>query len=119
MAENLVFETTLKEVSVTIDGEEYTLRELDGKTKGKYLNKMGSRIVLSEDGKVSGFKDYSGLETILLEQCLYNSEGKPVPAGIIEKWPATVLGKLFDVAQELSGLNEDARKRLETEAKNS
>jgi hypothetical protein len=29
------------------------------------------------------------------------------------------LTKLFDAAQELSGLNEEARKKLEAEAKNS
>jgi hypothetical protein len=119
VADNLVFQTTLKEVPVVIDGKNYTLRELNGTQKGKYLNKMGSRIVLNEQGKVASFKDYSGLESTLLEQCLYDTENKLVSAKVIDEWPATVLGKLFDAAQDLSGLNEEARKKQEQEAKNS
>lgn len=126
MADNgMVFQTTLKEIPVVIDGKNYILRELDGRQKGKYLNQMGSRIVLNDQGKVASFKDYSGLESTLLEVCLYDENGKLVPAivmnGTEEKkgWPSTVLGKLFDAAQELSGLNEEGRKKQEQDAKNS
>lgn len=118
MAE-LVFQTTLQELLVKIDGADFTLRELDGLTKGKYLNKMGSRIVLNDQGKVAGFKDYGGLETTLLGLCLYDAEGKLVPIPVMDKWPSNVLSKLFDAAQDLSALNEEARKRVEGEAKNS
>lgn len=116
---DLVFVTTLKEIPVKIDDKDYILRELDGKQKGKYLNKMGSRIVLNEKGQVSSFKDYTGLESSLLSECIYDSDGKLVPASVMDTWPSTVLTKLFDVAQELSGLNEEGRKKLEAEAKNS
>jgi hypothetical protein len=118
MAE-LVFETTLKELPVTIDGACFVLRELDGRTKGKYLNQMGTRIELNDQGKVARFKDYSGLESMLLSLCLYDAESKLVPMPTMDKWPSTILTKLFDAAQELSGLNEEARKKLEAEAKNS
>ena len=124
MAE-LVFETTLKEVPVTVDGKSYILRELDGRQKGKYLNKMGGRIVLNSKGEVSSFKDYAGLESTLLSLCLYGEDGKLVPPSIMDGtpdttgWPSTVLGKLFDAAQDLSGLNEESRKKQEAEAKNS
>jgi hypothetical protein len=97
------FETTLK----------------DGVQKGKYLNKMGSRIVLGEGGKVESFKDYSGLETTLLAVCLYDENNVLVKDSVMQTWPATVLGKLFDLAQELSGLNEESKKKMEAEAKNS
>lgn len=115
----LVFETTLKEVSVTIDSKPYVLRELDGRQKGKYLNKMGSRITLNAKGEVASFKDYAGLESTLLELCLYDNEDKLVPANVMETWPSTILTRLFDAAQDLSGLNEEARKKQEAEAKNS
>ena len=117
--EELVFETTLKEVPVTIDNVVYTMRELDGRQKGKYLNKMGGRIVLNDEGKVRAFKDYAGLESTLLELCLYDNDDKLVPSNIMEVWPSTVLGKLFDAAQELSGLDEESRKKQKAEAKNS
>ena len=118
MAE-LVFETTLKEVPVTVDGKSYILRELDGRQKGKYLNKMGSRIVLNNKGEVSSFKDYAGLESTLLELCFYDEENKLVPSAVMDTWPSTILTTLFDEAQILSGLNEEARKKQEAEAKNS
>jgi hypothetical protein len=118
MAE-LVFKTTLKEVPISIDGKSFVLRELDGRQKGKYLNKMGGRIVLNNKGEVSSFKDYAGLESILLEQCLYDEDEKLVPASMMEGWPSTMLTMLFDQAQILSGLNEEARKKQEAEAKNS
>jgi hypothetical protein len=118
MAE-LVFKTTLKEVPISIDGKSFVLRELDGRQKGKYLNKMGGRIVLNNKGEVSSFKDYAGLESTLLEQCLYDEDEKLVPASMMEGWPSTMLTMLFDQAQILSGLNEEARKKQEAEAKNS
>jgi len=121
----LAFKTTLKEVPVAIDGNSYILRELDGRQKGKYLNKMGGRIVLNAKGEVASFKDYAGLESTLLSLCLYDSENKLVPATVMDGteeeqgWPSTMLTGLFDAAQDLSGLNEEARKKQEAEAKNS
>ena len=96
MAE-LRFETTLKEVPVTIDSKSYVLRELDGRQKGKYLNKMGGRIVLNSKGEVSSFKDYAGLESTLLSLCLYGEDSKLVPPSIMDGtpdttgWPSNVL----------------------------
>ena len=119
MSNELTFETTLKEVPVTIDGVAYVMRELDGRQKGKYLNKMGGRIVLNNKGEVSSFKDYAGLESTLLELCVYDSDNKLVPASVMDLWPSTMLTKLFNAAQELSGLNEEGRKKQEAEAKNS
>jgi len=124
MAE-LVFETTLKEVPVTIDSKSYILRELDGRQKGKYLNKMGGRIVLDKEGNIKAFKDYAGLESTLLSLCIYDSDNKLVEALVMDGtedkrgWPSSMLGELFDAAQELSGLNEEARKKQKAEAKNS
>lgn len=122
---DLVFETTLKEVSVVIDGKNYVLRELDGRQKGKYLNSMAGRIKLNAKGEVESFKDYAGLESTLLSRCLYDGDGKLVPASVMDGtddqqgWPSSMLSALFDAAQGLSGLNEEARKRQEAEAKNS
>jgi hypothetical protein len=113
------FKTTLKEIPVEIDDKVYILRELDGTQKGKYLNKMGSRIVLNSSGQIQSFKDYSGLETTLLAVCLYDEDDKLVESSVMQSWPSTVLGGLFDLAQGLSGLDEESKKKLEAEAKNS
>ena len=61
----------------------------------------------------------------MLSLCLYDSENKLVPATVMDGteeeqgWPPTMLTGLFDAAQDLSGLNEEARKKQEAEAKNS
>jgi hypothetical protein len=119
MDKELVFETTLKELPVTIDSKSYVLRELDGILKGKYLNTMGSRIELGPTGQIKRFKDYSGLETTLLELCLYDDENNLVKTTVMREWPSTLLTRLFEAAQELSALDEESKKKLEDEAKNS
>ena len=119
MAEPREFKTTLKEIPVTIDEKAYVLKELDGLQKGKYLNVMGKRIVLNDQGKVKAFLDYSGLESTLLAVCLYDEEDNLMKIHEMEKWPSTVLSELFDMAQDLSALKEEARKRMAAEAKNS
>lgn len=113
------FETTLKECPVTIDGESYLLRELDGNTKGMYLKKMSTKVVLGPDGEIKSFTDYGGLETTLLGMCLYDPKDELVPVDVMQTWPSTALTSLFDLAQELSGLTEKSKKKLEDEAKNS
>jgi hypothetical protein len=115
----LEFSTTLKQVDVVIDGASYKLKELNGTLKGKYLQSMGSRVVINEQGKVAGMKSYEGLESALLCLCLFDSEDKAVPKVVIEKWPSTMLTSLFEAAQELSGLNQEGQEKLEAEAKNS
>lgn len=112
------FELTLKTEEVVLGVKPYTIKELDGIQKGKYLNSMGSRVILNDQAKVVGFKDYGGLESSLLCLCLYDGEIL-VDKKTIESWPSTVLTSLFEIAQELSGLNEDSKKKLEDEAKNS
>lgn len=113
------FSLTLKTQEVTIDDKTYTIKELDGLQKGKYLNSMGSRIVLNDLGKVVGFKDYAGMETTLLALCLFNDANILVDSKTMQAWPSSVLGGLFDIAQEVSGLNEKGKKQIEEEAKNS
>ena len=116
---DLVFVTTLKEVPVEIDGKSHILRELDGHQKGKYLNAMGGRITLNSKGEVASFKDYSGLESVLLSKCLYGEDGVLVATTVMDGWPSTMLSKLYNTAQELSGLTEESREGQEAEAKNS
>jgi len=117
MAE-LVFETTLKEVPVTIDGKSYILRELDGAGQTKWRGDIGGDITVQMDG-TSTIKNINmeDPELRLLALCIHDAEGKLVPRGVMAGWPSSVLRKLYDAAQELSGLNEEGRKKQEAEAK--
>lgn len=113
------FSTSLRTISLTIDGKDYVMRELTGKTKGMYLNSMGKIIEVSPEGKVKGIKDFSGLECHLLKLCLFDEDDNLVSVDTMSIWPSSVLGKLFEMAQELSGLTEAGQKKLDDEAKNS
>jgi len=113
------FKTALREHVITIDNKRYSLRELDGLQKGKYMNKMGTKVDLGPDGAIQSFKDYSGLETILLEECLYDENDKLVSTEVMQRWPSSLLTDLFRLAQELSGLTEESNNELRVEAKNS
>jgi len=117
-AKGLKFDLKLKEIPVTLVGSDgveknCTLRELDGVRKGDYLEGMKDNIVLS-GGEVQSVKSFAGLEAALLCLCLYDENNKLMSKDDIQKFPSTVQTALFQNAQELSGLDEDAK----AEAKN-
>ena len=118
MAE-LVFETTTKEVPVTIDGKPYVLRELNGQGTSEWRKSTGGDVSFV-DGKatITNIR-MEDPEVRLLSLCLYNEKNELVTYGVIKTWPQTVLSGLYDAAQELSGLNEEAKKKQKAEAKNS
>jgi hypothetical protein len=114
------FKTTLRQKEVMIDDKPYIIRELDGVDLGKTRGDMGDSVTVSSDGNAS----FSGInlqdpELKLLSLCLYDAEGGLVPRQVMEKWPATVLSGLYNIAQELSGLDKESRKKMEANAKNS
>ena len=119
MDKELKFSLVLKEVPVSVtDAEDvestYVLRELTGRERDVYLNKMGGRMKFNEAGKTEGLSDYEGLQSGLLSLCLRDGGGDLVKDKVLQEWPASVLSELFDVAQELSGLDKGA----EAKAKN-
>jgi len=111
------YSLTLKERSFKIDGRVHVIRELDGTERGKYLNSVSSRVKSNTQGKPVGMTTFDGLETSLLKLCLYEGDTL-VPEKTMSKWPSSLLSKLFDVASDLSGLNEAAKKKLQEDAKN-
>lgn len=118
--DKLIFTTTLKEVLVEIDEKSYTLRELDGLGLTQWRVSRGGEVSVNERGKpVITNVNIDDPEISLLSLCLYGPENTLVPKTVIQKWPSSTLEKLYDAAQELSGLNVAAKKRLEEEAKNS
>lgn len=114
--ETLEFSLELAEQSVSLktkDGsaKKYVLRELTAKQRGTYLNSMQNRIIFT-DGKVTGIKDFDGLEASLLSRCLYDESNKLVSMSDLEEFPGRVLKKLFEAAQLISGLNEEGVKQV-------
>jgi hypothetical protein len=100
-----------KEQSIVLemaDGEEkkYVLRELFGKDRNSYFNKMKGRVTVDKDKNIQ-INDFNGFHAELLKISLFYESGEPVPVDEIEILPSTTQQKLFEMAQELSGLNTE------------
>ena len=116
--EKLVFSIALKEVPVTLTDKDkvvknYVLKELTGEQSAEYLDGMSKRIKFSK-GEMESISSLKGLQSDLLVLCLRDSEDVAVPKKEIEGYPASVQTKLFNAAQELSGLTDagtDAAKK--------
>lgn len=96
----LSFNLSLAEEPVELDGKAYTLRELSGKGRERYINLQlaasdGGDKVTSVDGLVCG----------LVSLTLVDAAGVPVPQKVIEAWPSRVVDSLAEKARELSGLD--------------
>lgn len=100
----------LREVPVELEGEngevkKWKIRELNGTQRNEYLNKMSSRVKMDKNGKSIGIKSFDGFQADLLSKCLYDEEGELVEAEDIESLPSNTQQKLFEKAQEISGLS--------------
>ena len=124
MDKELKFSLVLKEVPVNITDAEnveqmHVLRELTGSQRDAYLNKMGTRMKFNEAGKTEGLSNYEGLQSGLLSLSLRDENGELIKDKTLQEWPASVLSDLFDVAQELSGLDKGAEAKAKNDSKES
>lgn len=115
---NIELSLELKSQIVKLGDKTYTVRELDGDERGKYLNSVSNRVKVNAQGKAVGMTTFEGLETSLLKLCLYDDTNTHVPEKDMAHWPASTLSALFDLASDMSGLNEAAKKKAQEEAKN-
>ena len=114
--DTLKFSLDRIEKPVEINGETFTLVELDGRERDRYLTSLTRRVRTDKSGDVSGVKDFDGLQASLVSASLYRGTGdsrEHVPTAEIQKWPARVVSALFDAAKELSALNEEDEEEAE------
>lgn len=97
---------------VYLDDQKYTIVELDGDQRDKYLDNMNTRMDFGSGTPT--IKRFEGLQAFLLSLCLKNPQDQIVPLKEIQAWPSSVISALFKKAQVLSGLDDGA----EAEAKN-
>ncbi len=101
----LEFSTKLKEVPIKLDGDLFTLRELNGDARDAYMDMIADRMTVSE-GKVTSITKYSGLQIKLISDSLFDAEDKNVSVETVGKFPSSVIQTLFDAAAELSDINQ-------------
>ena len=116
--ETMKFDLELEEVPVELsDSKEgvkkYTLKELNGRQRAKYLTSVNENSEdtgeTGKDGKpVVKITNFSAVQTTLLHLSLVDKEGKHPPYEEIEAWPSRVVGALYKKAREISALDDAA-----------
>jgi len=101
---SLKFTLKLKTLPVELDEKQYTLTELTGQQRDAYLNVSANRVKMDEKGKVTGIKNFDGLQTHLLSLSMRDPQGQLVLETEIKGWPSTVVEALYAESQKLSGL---------------
>ncbi len=114
------FDLTATEVPVTIDGEDYVLREASGDTACRYQNAQVACMRMT-DGQVSKVTAIADTQPLLVSLCLVKLVQKPdsdepelrrpVPISTVRGWPSRVVKDLFERAKEISGLEEAVTER--------
>lgn len=91
------------------------LRELDGVQRDDYLGFIGARLKMDSAGKAAGMSAFDRIQSSLLCKAVWDpAKSAYVPEGEIRKWPSSLIQKLYDRVQKISGLDVEA----ETAAKN-
>lgn len=130
------FTLELKEVPVKLvdprDGEEhwYLIREMNALQRDKWFENVSGRMRMNEKGDVTGVRNFTGMQATLLTLTMLeaedegsedepqvtarlNKQGKPiyVTETAAQLWPASVQAQLFEIAQRISGLDDEAKER--------
>jgi len=87
----------------------YILSGFNGERRDEWFDFVNERM---GEGKTKKFK---GVQSKLVSMCLLDSEGKQVPETEISKFPATVLNALFEAAQDINGLSDNAKEKAKNE----
>jgi len=98
--------TTIPIVLKDVDGKKplsLELREMTAAQRDKHLDSIRARATLGEKGELV-INRFEGMQADLLVLCLFRSDGNGVSREEIQKWPAAVVQKIYDAAQELNSL---------------
>ncbi len=85
----------------------FTICEMTGRQLEQYLNGSRGKVIMT-DGKVTGMKTYDGLYSNLLSKTMRDESGKLVLMDELQVWPVRVQRFLYEKAQKVNGLDEQA-----------
>lgn len=88
--------------------QRYTLCEMVGAQRDKWLNNWSARVRTDRSGNVIGMKTFDDLQAALIAKCLYDENGELVKQEVISRWPATAQKQLFELCQKMNGLDSDS-----------
>lgn len=111
MSDPIKFELFGKEQDVMIGDCAYKIKELSAAQVAKWKNLQSKNIRTDIQGRPAGFKTLDGFESSLISLCLYDENGRLVPAQTINEWPSSTVTPLFKLCLKINGLDEDAETR--------
>jgi hypothetical protein len=83
------------------------LRELSAAGRDAYLNSLHKRTKFDGDGNAKGISDFVKLQADLLGVTLFDKDTKEaVKVEEVQKFPATVVAELYEMAQGLNVLKK-------------
>jgi hypothetical protein len=116
-----VFDFDLKTKTQTItvtdtdsQKKEFTISELSGEEMEAYMESMKDRLVVSVDDKgntKTTLNSFKGMYAHLLTMCLRDEAGKLIAFDRIQKFPTSVQKGMFEIAQDLNGLDEKSAEK--------
>ena len=89
--------------------EEFELVSMSGQDATTYQNAKASSIKFDKNGQPVGFNKIADLAPLLISLCLRRKGGGLVSKNVVGKFPYKVQKRVFEVAQEMNGLNEEIR----------
>lgn len=97
-----------KKTVIGPDKKTYSLEEATGKVATDHRNAIMASSVFGPDGRVTGVKNLASVEAAFVAGCLWDEKRRNPPVQAILGWPSQVVKKLYEAAQELSGMNEES-----------
>jgi hypothetical protein len=98
---------TIQEIPVVgPKGEQYTLREANGKAATDHRNAVMASTQFGPDGKVTGIKDLASVEAKFVAACLWDTQSRNPSVQLVQSWPARVQKQLYEKAKELSNMDD-------------
>lgn len=119
--EAIVFKNVLKKIPVTLENEDgsktsYFVCELPGPDSEEYMDSSKDRFDfgVSEEGKIKieGIKTFKGTYESLLVLSMQTADGGKVSVEEIRKWSSTVQKGLFELAQKVNGMTDEAKEEI-------
>lgn len=105
----------LKEQAIEIGDQAFTLREMTGTARDAYNTFVSTITRFDMSGKPVGFRTFEGMQSTLIEKCLFDASGQPVPRKTIDLWPASLVEALYEACRKLNGMLTNEEKKEDAE----
>lgn len=89
-------------------GKEYVLREPTDDANTKHHRKLYQNAKVKGTEVQADINDAIEAPSVLLGECVFNGDGKPVGPKVIREWSRRLVSRLYDKARAMAGNEESA-----------